>query len=94
MEQGFGELSRKEKKRSASFKIVMNIMRRLENSTWIWDKNFDYRHLFCHSYANQCAASQLYVVEEVAVPGDNHCPNPSHWQPPLMPRLDFEPGQW
>ena len=38
--------------------------------------------------------SQLQVVEETRVPGENHRLTPSHWQLSHMPRPGFEPRQW
>ena len=38
--------------------------------------------------------SQLKVVEETGVPGENHRLTPRHWQLSHMPRPGFEPWQW
>ena len=38
--------------------------------------------------------SQLCVVEETGVPGENHRLTLSHWQLSHKPRPGFEPRQW
>ena len=39
-------------------------------------------------------ASQLQLVEETGVPGENHRLTTSHWHLFHMPRVGFEPRQW
>ena len=62
---------------------------------WSWILNFEFR--FFVTFLPHCdyvVTSQLYLMEEIGVHGENHRQTPSRWKHSNMPQGGFKLRQW